>query len=235
MNQPKISFLSRLVNLMIPPSCPICGGRLAAGEELLCGRCNLRLPRTHFEQRPYINPMAKLFWGKFKVEKCAALFFYNSNAESPRVILDLKYRKHPEYGFRLGQLMVQEMAPNGFFEGIDAVMPLPLAANRERKRGYNQSRELARGICRATGLPMADNAVRRDSFVDSQTHKSVFERMENVRNTFELVDGARLQGRHVLLVDDVVTTGATMSELAREVVKAPGAKVSILAAGFAGL
>lgn len=235
MNQPKISFLSRLVNLMVPPRCPICGGRLAAGEELLCGRCNLRLPRTHYEQRPYINPMAKLFWGKFKVEKCAALFFYNSNAESPRVILDLKYRKHPEYGFRLGLLMVQEMAPNGFFEGIDAVMPLPLAANRERMRGYNQSRELARGICKAAGLPMVDNVVKREKFVESQTHMRGLERMENVRNTFKLIDGASLQGRHILLVDDVVTTGSSMTEFAREVVKAQNTKVSILAAGFAGL
>ena len=234
MSTQRISFLSRILNTLVPPRCAICGRRLTVGEKVICGRCNLRLPRTYYEKNPYDNPMCKLFWGRFHVEKCPALFFYYPHTKSTNVIKQMKYYNHPEYGFQLGVLIATQFMTVGFFDGITAVMPLPLARNRERKRGYNQSREIARGICSIVGLPMIDKAVSRSKYLDTQTHKSRQERAENVEHAFSLVNPDAFRGQHVLIIDDVATTGATITACAREIEKAGDVKISVVTAGLAG-
>lgn len=233
MDNLEISFFSRLINIIAPNRCAVCGCRLTVGETFVCGRCNLRLPRTNYELHPYDNPMATMFWGRFHIEKCAAMFFYHPHSGAAKIILDLKYNHHPDYGYELGRLMARELMPSQFFDGVTAVMPVPLARNRERHRGYNQSRELAKGICAVTGLRMIDKAVKRSKFVDTQTHKTRSERNDNVAGVFSLADADALSGQHVLLVDDVATTGATLTACAREVAKAGNVKISVLTAALA--
>lgn len=144
----------------------------------------------------------------------------------------MKYNRHPDYGYELGRMIAREILPSGFFDGITCVMPLPLARNRERQRGYNQSREIARGICAETALTMIDKAIKRKPFIDTQTHKTRAERNDNVENAFSLVNAGILSGNHILLIDDVATTGATVSACAREMEKAGNVKISVLTAGF---
>lgn len=232
MNYPKISFLNRAVNAVSPAHCAICDCRMTVGEEFLCGKCNIRMPRTGFCDAPLDNEMAKMLWGRFPIEKCAALFFYSPHSDLARLIMDIKYFHHQDYARELGKMMAREIKPSGFFEGIDAIMPVPLARNRERKRGYNQSREIARGIGSVTGLPIVDKAVKREKFVESQTQKSRLERNDNVEHAFSLVDDQLLHDRHLLIVDDILTTGATVTACAREVLKAKNVKISVLTAGF---
>ena len=229
----KDSFWSRLVDLIAPRACVVCGGRLGIHEFFLCGSCNLQLPRTNYADNPYENDMARLFWGQLPVERCAALFFYQGGSGPSQILYELKYKNHPEIGEFFGRMIAEEWNDTGFFEGIDLIVPVPLAKERQRQRGYNQSLHIARGIGSVTRLPIVTNAVSREQFVESQTQKDRWQRNENVEGCFRLNDGSALKGRHVLLVDDVVTTGATICSCGREMLKAGGVRFSILTIGFA--
>lgn len=229
----KDSFWSRLVDLIAPRACVVCGGRLGIHEFFLCGSCNLQLPRTNYADNPYENDMARLFWGQLPVERCAALFFYQGGSGPSQILYELKYKNHPEIGEFFGRMIAEEWNDTGFFEGIDLIVPVPLAKERQRQRGYNQSLHIARGIGSVTRLPIVTNAVSREQFVESQTQKDRWQRNENVKGCFRLNDGSALKGRHVLLVDDVVTTGATICSCGREMLKAGDVRFSILTIGFA--
>ena len=229
----KDSFWSRLVDLIAPRACVVCGGRLGIHEFFICGSCNLQLPRTNYADNPYENDMARLFWGQLPVERCAALFFYQGGSGPSQILYELKYKNHPEIGEFFGRMIAEEWNDTGFFEGIDLIVPVPLAKERQRQRGYNQSLHIARGIGSVTRLPIVTNAVSREQFVESQTQKDRWQRNENVEGCFRLNDGSALKGRHVLLVDDVVTTGATICSCGREVLKAGDVRFSILTIGFA--
>lgn len=229
----KDSFWSRLVDLIAPRACVVCGGRLGIHEFFLCGSCNLQLPRTNYADNPYENDMARLFWGQLPVERSAALFFYQGGSGPSQILYELKYKNHPEIGEFFGRMIAEEWNDTGFFEGIDLIVPVPLAKERQRQRGYNQSLHIARGIGSVTRLPIVTNAVSREQFVESQTQKDRWQRNENVEGCFRLNDGSALKGRHVLLVDDVVTTGATICSCGREMLKAGDVRFSILTIGFA--
>jgi len=229
----KISFWSRLLDLISPRLCVVCGNRLAVTEETLCSKCYLHLPRTDFGHNLYENVMAKLFWGQIAIEKATALFYYEPHAETANILYELKYKNHPEIGVVMGRMMAKELKNSGLFDDIDAIVPVPLAKKREHQRGYNQSMELAKGVSEVTGLPIDNHIVRRTKFVGSQTQRGRWERNENVENVFELIDGNNISGKHLLLIDDVVTTGATIVACAKEMQKASHVKISVLALGFA--
>ena len=220
------------MDLISPRLCVVCGNRLAVTEETLCSKCYLHLPRTDFANDLYENMMAKLFWGQIKLEKATALFYYEPHAETAQILYELKYKNHPEIGVVMGRMMAKELMKSGLFEDIDALVPVPLAKKREHERGYNQSLELAKGVSEVTGLPIANLVIRRTKFVGSQTKRGRWERNENVEHVFELVDD-NISDQHLLLIDDVVTTGATVIACAKEMQKASNVKISVLALGFA--
>ena len=228
----KISFWSRLLDLISPRQCVGCGDRRAVSEETLCSKCYLHLPRTNFNRNLYENVMAKLFWGQIAIEKATALFFYEPHAETANLLYELKYKNHPEIGVVMGRMMAKELMNSGLFDDIDVIVPVPLAKRRERERGYNQSTELAKGVSEVTGLPITDQVVRRTKYAGSQTQRGRWERNENVENVFELNDSNGISGKHLLLIDDVVTTGATIVACAKEIQKASHVKISVLALGF---
>lgn len=228
-----ISFWSSLLDLISPRTCVVCGQRLSVSEETICSKCNLHLPRTGFQQDPYENIMAKMFWGQIPIERATALFYYEPHAETANILYEMKYKNHPEIGEVMGRLMARELQMSNFFEGIDGIIPVPLAKKRQRQRGYNQSHELAKGISEITGLPIYNKVVRRTVFEGSQTSLGRWERNENVEQVFELKDASTIQGKHLLLVDDVVTTGATVIACAKELCKAEGVSISVLSLGLA--
>ena len=222
----------RLINLVAPKQCVMCGCRLAVGEDVVCTSCNLDLPRTNYHEKPYDNEMAKLFWGRMPVEKAAALFFYRAHSASSRIVYSMKYFGHPEVGELMGRMAAVEFAKNGFFDDVDLIVPVPLAKKRQRARGYNQSMEIARGVSEITRLPIVADAVVRKSFNGSQTEMNRWQRNENVEDVFTLKDGSRIEGRHVLIVDDVVTTGATVISCANELRRCGDVKFSVMSLGF---
>lgn len=228
-----ISFFHRLLDLISPRLCEVCGSRLSVTEEVICGSCNLHLPRTCYHLNPYENEMARLFWGQIPIERATALYFFHPHAETANIIYTMKYKNHPEIGQVMGRMVAKEVLKSGFFEGIDAVVPIPLATKRQRQRGYNQSLEIALGINEVTGLPILDKIIRRTLFEGSQTSRGRWERNDNVERVFELTDASSASGRHLLIVDDVVTTGATVIACAKELCKADNVKVSVLSLGIA--
>ena len=228
-----ISLLARLIDTLAPRSCTVCGGRLTVTEEVMCACCNHSLPRTGYAKSGYDNRLVRLFWGRIPIEKGAAFFFYKAHSDTSRLIYQLKYGGHPELGEGLGRIVTAEFAHDGFFEGITAVVPVPLAHQREKERGYNQSVEIAHGISAETGLPVLDKVLERISFHGSQTQKDRWERNENVEKAFHLLDALALNNQHILLIDDVITSGATLVAAAKEVLKAVNVKISVLSLGFA--
>lgn len=227
-----ISFFSRLVDFIAPRACAVCGERMGIEENTLCSRCNMSLPRTYYANDPYENEMARHFWARMAVERCAALFFYQPGSQAGRMIHDLKYRDKPETGRHLGRMAAMEFALADFFDGIDMIVPVPLERSRERSRGYNQSTEIAMGVASATGLDVRTDIIRRKRRTESQTRLSRHERADNVADAFRLADPAAAHGRHILIVDDIVTTGSTICACGKELMKAGGVAISVLSLGF---
>lgn len=220
------------MDLIAPRYCSVCGNRLGVTEEVICLNCLLEVPRTHYAEQPADNPMAQLFWGHIPVERAVAWFYYQPAAPHSRMIYDLKYHQHEEIGHFIGRVAAEELDRDHFFDGIDLLIPIPLTKRRQRKRGYNQSRAIAVGISNVTNIPILDSAVLRTHFEESQTHKNAQERRRNVEGAFELTDSQAVSGRHVLVVDDVITTGATMISCCKELLKVPDVRVSIFSVGF---
>ena len=177
--------------------------------------------------------MAKLFWGQIPIQRATAFFYYEPHAETANILYELKYQNHPEIGETIGRMMATELKTSGFFDGINGIVPIPLAKKRFRQRGYNQSMEIAKGVSEITGLPISDNVIKRTLFEGSQTKKGRWDRNKNVENVFELTDGSAVSGKHLLIIDDVVTTGATIIAFTNELMKAGPIEVSVLSIGFA--
>ena len=228
-----ISFWRRLLDLIAPRLCVVCGHRLTVTEEVICAKCNFHLPRTGFHHHAYDNEMAKLFWAQIPIEKATAFFYYEAHAETANIIYELKYKNHPEIGNIVGRMLAKEIQPSGFFDGIDGIVPVPLAKKRLRQRGYNQSMEIAQGVSEMTGLPIYKKVVRRNSFKGSQTNKGRWDRQENVEHVFELTGATAVSNKHLLLIDDVITTGATCIACAKALCQSGNIRISILALGFA--
>ena len=228
----RTSFLTKLLDVISPRTCAICGERLSVNEQVLCATCHMHLPLTLYEQQALDNPMARLFWGHFPVERASALFFYEPQSPTSKMIYDMKYRSMPEIGEALGSIAARQFATAGFFEGIDALVPMPITRRRQWQRGYNQSMEIARGVKVVTGIPIFNKVVRRVTFHESQTAQHSWERLRNVDDAFRLIHPNHIAGKHILLIDDIVTTGATVTACGRELAKAPDVRISILSLGL---
>lgn len=225
----RISLWSRLLDLVAPRLCCVCGRRLAMTEESLCTVCNLHLPRLgHTDTSFRDNIVARIFWGQVPVEKAYALFYYYPHSDTSKILYELKYHNCPEIGVDMGRLMADELLHQGFFNDIDLVIPLPLSKKRQKGRGYNQSEMIAKGISEVTKIPYNVKAVRRTEFKESQTRLNKWERLENVQGAFLLVNEEPLRGKYILLIDDVITTGATMIACAQAIQHVEGIKISFL-------
>ena len=227
-----MNWITRILDFISPRLCVVCGHRLAPTERSLCSVCLFHLPRTDFHQKPLDNPMAQLFWGLAPVEKAAALFYYHPHSETAQLVYRLKYNNRPDIGEDMGRVMACELQATEFFSDIDVLLPVPLASKRLRQRGYNQSEQLAKGISDITHLPIVTKALRRKHFQQSQTTLNRWQRQENVEDTFWLKDGSQLQDKHVLLIDDICTTGATLISCANTLKDIEGIRISVLTLGF---
>src|SRR5450432_129182 len=220
------SFFQSLVHLFFPFTCCGCGSDLLAEHSLFCIYCQASMPLTRFEFFP-ANPIEKIFWGRTEIEAATAHMYFTSGSVVQHSLHLLKYKGRKEIGIFFGQGMGKLLKQSLRFQNCEIIIPLPLFAAREKKRGYNQATMIATGISRQLEIPVVPDAVIRIKKTATQTHKSRIQRWENMEATFRIRDPRKIQGKHILLVDDVVTTGASLEACARALLEVPGLKVSI--------
>ncbi len=215
-----------LSQLIFPHVCEGCGSDIIDSNQMLCLRCLSSLPQTNFHLHGN-NPIEKLFWGRLPVTYATAQYYFTKESMMQHLIQQFKYRANKELGLSLGKLIGNSLMQSNRFLSIDALVPLPLHEAKERRRGFNQATILCNGIAEVMGKPVLKNAVIRNTPTESQTKKNRVERWQNMDRRFELVNENQISGKHVLLVDDVVTTGATLEACGRELLKANNTQLSI--------
>ncbi len=220
------------ISLLFPRLCFACGDHLLRNEKIICTGCYVEIPRTNYHLSDD-NPVARLFWGRCLIEKAAAFSFYTRGSRIRKLIHNLKYNGIREIGPELGRIYALTLGSSGFTQGMDIIIPVPLHPSRQRQRGFNQSDSIALGVSEVTGLPLCSNLVSRVSVSGTQTRRSRYERWTNVEGIFSVTDPEKVAGRHVLLVDDVITTGSTIESCAGELLKIGGVKVSVVALAYA--
>lgn len=205
-----------------------CGKKLLVSERVLCSDCLSQLPFTHLGNTPG-NEMEKIFWGRFPIVRSSSLWWYSRGGKVAHILAGMKYYGRRQVCRHMGEILGRELQPSGFFEGVDYLLPVPLHPGRMRTRGYNQSLLLAEGISQMTGIPVCDGILRRVRNNQTQTHKSAWERQENASHLFQLAgDTRQLEGKHVMLVDDVLTTGATLTSCAEVLSEIKEIRLSIV-------
>lgn len=217
-----------LIDAIFPRVCEVCGTTLIEGEDILCLQCLLDLPRTSLHCDDF-NAIHERLAGRVPIERAGAFFYYYRGNPYTRLIHKAKYNNLPAIGRKLGALYAKEIAGDNFFDDIDMIIPVPLHWTKRLRRGYNQSREIARGIAKVTSIPVSDNLTARKGH-STQTRKNSFERWLNAQDIYQVARSWELKDKHLLIVDDVITTGATLLACCQAINKAaPTAKISVAA------
>jgi ComF family protein len=214
------------LQFFFPDLCLACGQILNKQEKVLCSSCFFHIPRTEFHKDAE-NPVSQLFWGRVKIEYAASFFYFNKGSAYQPLIHKLKYKGRSDIGIELGKAYGAELR-NSFFSAADLIIPVPLHPRKIKIRGYNQSEMIAKGLSASMKLPFNTSILLRSESTETQTRKSRFDRFRNVEGKFVLKETPELQGSHIILVDDVVTTGSTLEACAIAILETKGTKVSIL-------
>lgn len=224
----KISkLLTNLLSLFYPKICIGCKKILQENEDNLCLNCLLHLPETNYHLLRE-NPLEKIFWGRVPVEKVFCFLFYRKGNYVQSLLHELKYKGNKELGSYLSSIYGNKLKESHSLDGIDLILPIPLHPKKLKLRGYNQSEWIAKGLSEVTGIPYSTQYLIRKVFTETQTRKSRFNRWENVKEVFEIQNADDLVGKHILICDDVLTTGATMEAAIQKLLAIGNTKVSVL-------
>lgn len=226
------NWFKSFINLIFPHCCIVCDQVLSQQEKYICVECLSHLPKTNFHLIKD-NNAEKRFWGKFTFEKAFSYFYYTKESDFSRILYELKYKGNKEIGLIMGRYMSNEIISSGFFSDIDMIIPVPLHKKRYKKRGYNQSEWIAKGISEITGIPIRTDIILRNIANPTQTNKNIMERWENVEGVFTLNFPLAVENKHILLVDDVLTTGATITSCATILQRISNLRISIITLSIA--
>ena len=224
-------WLNDLVGLLFPRSCHACGKPLNQQEEILCTQCLYHLPRTNFHVHKE-NPVREIFGGILPLYSATSFLFFNKGGMTQTLMHRLKYRGKKEVGIYLGKLLGSQLAESEFFMDADVLLPVPLHPVKLKKRGYNQSQIITAGMETVMKAEMNTNVLLKSVHTSSQTRKSRYERWENVKDIFEVRNPESMENKHIILVDDVITTGATLEACAETLLDIPGVKLSVASLAY---
>ena len=220
------SLIQYFFDLFFPHTCAACGSSNLAGKDGICAFCLANLPKTGFLAKAG-NRVEEIFWGRLAIEHAAACCFFAKKTPVQRVLHELKYRHRADSGVQLGEWMGHELAKTDWFAEIDLIIPMPLHPKRKAVRGYNQAELLCSGISKTTGKLHFPKALVRNTATRSQTKQNRHERWDNMQGVFAIADPELLKSKHILLVDDVVTTGATLEAMGQKLLEIHQLKLSI--------
>ncbi|RLD67576.1 MAG: ComF family protein [Bacteroidetes bacterium] len=227
-----LKAFSDLFNLFFPRKCNHCGINLDKTELEVCKKCLFEIPKTNFHTDPD-NPVNKTFWGRVNVEFATAGYYFTKKSILQNLLHHIKYHHKKELAFELGKYLGTELSLVENFKDCDVIMPVPLHPLKKKKRGYNQSEWIAKGISEKMDIPVNITILLRHVNSKSQTKKNRVERWENVRSAFNVKVPDQLSIKHILLIDDVITTGATIEACASQLIEHLGIKVSIASLAYA--
>jgi len=214
------------LQFFFPDLCVSCGQILNRQEKVLCTHCLFHIPRTEFHN-DIENPVSQLFWGRVKIEYAGSYFYFNKGSSYQSLIHRLKYKGRSDIGIEMGKAYGAELRKS-VFARADVIVPVPLHPKKIKIRGYNQSEMIAKGLALSLNLPVNTSALIRSESTETQTRKSRFDRFRNMEGKFMVFDISQLEGKHIILADDVVTTGSTLEACATVILEIQGTKVSIL-------
>lgn len=225
-------IIAGLADIAWPNLCLLCERPLLQGEQHVCLNCLYELPAIRefsFQE----NASADRLLGKIEFERAASGFRYNKDSHIQKALELLKYKGEKEIGSCLSKVSAMRLNEHGFFKGIDALVPVPLHRRKQKKRGYNQSEWIAKGMSAATGIPVQTEILRRTVHNTSQTTRNLWSRWENAKGLFELKNDEGFDGKHLLLVDDVLTSGSTMEACGQVLLQIPNVRISFFALALA--
>lgn len=226
------SLFTDLLNLVYPNLCLICGESLVRGEEMICLNCLHNIPKTNYHLQTD-NAVEKRFWGKVPIYRGTSFFFFQKGSPFQQLLHELKYRGNKEIGFVAGKFAAIDLMEVDDFRSIDVIVPVPLHPKKLQKRGYNQSEWIAKGLAKVLDKPIDTSHLIRIKENTTQTKKSVFERYTNTTNIFSLTDPTIFQHKHVLLVDDVLTTGSTLEACMQVLLETDYIRISVFTLAIA--
>lgn len=223
-----------LASLWYPALCPACDRRLPAGDSFICLSCRLSLPETHYHLLPD-NPFTERFWGRIPIYAGASFLHFHKHGPVQQLLHQLKYQGKKELGTAIGRLYGPELLESPLFRDVECIIPVPLHPKKQHARGFNQSACFAEGLAEAMNIPWSEQWLVRPVETESQTRKTRIQRLENMQGAFRLAHPDQVAGRHVLLVDDVLTTGATLESCGLCLLQAAGVRLSLATIALAGL
>lgn len=226
-----ISWIDPIFWLYFPKNCPACGRPLRLFGANICGRCSQNLPETHFFEAPG-NPIEKIFYGRLPIHAGAAAWYFHKNSALQALLFQLKYKSNEDVGLFIGKQMGALLAASERFATIDALVPVPLHPQALSKRGFNQAALICEGIGQVWHKPVLRSAITRTKHTNTQTKQSRAVRWENMENAFSIKEHTSITGKHLLLIDDVITTGATIEACGKTLLSVKDVKVSVAAAAY---
>ncbi len=221
-----ISPLHDIFNLFYPEQCSICKNQLVKGEKIICVSCILDLPVTNFCNLKN-NSVETSFYGRILVKEATSLFYYRKEGKVQKLIQQLKYKGNQQIGTVLGDWLGENMLESKRFKEIDCIVKVPLHPNKLKKRGYNQLTKFEQSLSKKLQIPVVENVLVKVSASQTQTKKSRFDRTINVDEKFELLNTRILENKHILLIDDIITTGATLEACSIALLHSKNLKISI--------
>lgn len=226
------NYLKDFFNLFYPSICFACGNHLYDGEDSICIACRVSLPYT-FDENESNNKCARVFKGRVKINGASSLFYFKKKSKVQNLLHYLKYKGSEGVGLVLGNIHAELLMKSSIFKEIDLIIPVPLHPNKFKMRGYNQAALLAKGYAEVMKVEYLENILVRVKNTSTQTHKSRFERYENMNNVFECKQIEQLRNKNILLIDDVITTGSTLEACAEVLIKYGCSGVWIASAAIA--
>lgn len=214
------------ISLVFPVSCTACKRVLVGQEEHLCTFCRYNLPYTNFHLREN-NPVEKSFWGRVPMRACASFLYFTKEGRVQEMLHQLKYHGNQQIGIELGKMYGIELKRSPIFNSVDLIIPVPLHPIKLSKRGYNQSEIFAHGLSQSMNIPINTNSLIKSDNNGSQTKLGRYLRWKNVESAFAITNEEQLKNKHILLVDDVVTTGSTIESCANKILSIQGTSVSL--------